>query len=151
VRKKIALLSVVSAFILALVIVPAASARYIYVTARYEATQLCRTAPDTLTYKLKFSVKIERSGVDKPKTVRIGYQVLNADSLSVLKSGVVNLKRSSGYKAKSARISVTAGQSLSYHLNMKYTVEGKTSKSKTTSGDTVPSVEAMDAAGVPNC
>lgn len=150
-RKKIALLSLCSAFLLGLVIVPAASARYIYVTVGYEATDLCRTAPDVLTYKLQFKAKIKRSGVAKPDKVRIGYQVLDASSLQVLRSGTTNLKRSKGYKAKTSTISATAGQSLSYHLNMKYTVEGKSSKSKITSSDQVPSVEQMDAAGVPNC
>ncbi|MGH2959627.1 MAG: hypothetical protein ACRDKE_08480 [Solirubrobacterales bacterium] len=150
-RKKIALLSLVSAFVIALVAVPAANAAYIYVTVGYEATNLCRTAPDVLTYKLKFKAKIKRSGVPKPAKVRIGYQVLDSSSLAVVRSGVTNLKRSNGYSGKTSTISGTAGQGLTYHLNMKYTVLGKTSKSKISSSDTIPSVEQMDAAGVPNC
>lgn len=153
VRKKVTLLSLVAAFVMALVVVPTASARYIYVTVGYEATNLCRTAPDVLTYKLQFKAKIKRSGVAKPDKVRIGYQVLDASSLQVLRSGTTNLKRSKGYKAKTSTISATAGQSLSYHLNMKYTVEGKSSKSKITSPDQVPTVEQMDAnpSIFPNC
>src|SRR4051812_44613938 len=115
VRKKIALLSLCSAFLLALVVVPAASARYISVTVGYEATDLCRSAPDVLTYKLQFKAKVKRSGVAKPDKVRIGYQVLNADSLQVLISGTTNLKRSAGYKGKTSTITATAGQNLSYH------------------------------------
>lgn len=150
-RKKITLLSLVAAFVMALVVVPTASARYIYVTVSYEATDLCRTAPDVLTYKLQFKAKIKRSGVAKPDKVRIGYQILDADTLAVLRSGTTNLKRSKGYKAKTSTISGRAGENLSYHLNMKYTVEGKSTKSKVTASDTIPSVETMDAAGVPNC
>ena len=153
VRKKFALLTLCSTFLLALVLAPTASARYISVTVGYEATDLCRTAPDVLTYKLQFKAKVKRSGVAKPDKVRIGYQVLDASSLQVLASGTTNLKRSKGYKAKTSRISATAGESLSYHLNMKYTVEGKSSKSKITSPDTVPSVADMDAnpSIFPNC
>ncbi len=150
-RKKIALLSLAASFACALVAVPAANASYIYVSVGYKATDLCRTAPDVLTYKLQFQATITRSGVDKPKKVRIGYQILDASSLAVLRSGTVNLKKSSGYKAKTARISATAGENLSYHLNMKYTVDGQTSKKKITDTDSVPSVESMDASGVPNC
>ncbi len=150
-RKKLALLSLVSAFLLALVVVPVASADSIFVSVGYKATGLCRTAPDVLTYKLEFKAKITAVGVTKPKKVRIGYQILDANSLAVLRSGTVNLKKSSGYKAKTKRISATAGQSLSYHLNMKYTVEGQTAKTKITDSDTVPSVADMDAAGIPNC
>jgi hypothetical protein len=144
-RKKIALLSLVSAFVVALVAVPAANAAYIYVTVSYEATNLCRTAPDVLTYKLKFKAKIKRSGVDKPDKVRIGYQVVDSSSLAVVRSGVTNLKRKSGYSAKTSTITARADQGLTYHLNMKYTVEGKTSKSKISSPDTIPSVAQMDA------
>lgn len=145
VRKKLALLSLVSAFVVALVAVPAANAAYIYVTVNYDVTNLCRTAPDVLTYKLKFKAKIKRSGVDKPSKVRIGYQVVDSSSLQVVRSGVTNLKRKSGYSAKTSTITARAGQGLTYHLNMKYSVAGKTSKSKISSPDTIPSVAQMDA------
>jgi hypothetical protein len=144
-RKKIALLSLISAFVVALVAVPVANAAYIYVTVSYEATNLCRTAPDVLTYKLKFKAKIKRSGVEKPEKVRIGYQVVDSSSLEVVRSGVTNLKRSSGYSAKTTTITARADQGLTYHLNMKYTVGGKSSKSKISSPDTIPSVAKMDA------
>ncbi|MGK2877993.1 MAG: hypothetical protein ACSLFF_05400 [Solirubrobacterales bacterium] len=150
-RKKIALLSVLSALAVGLFAVPSASASYISVTVGYEAVDLCRTAPDVLSYRLQFKAKIRRSGVPKPDKVRIGYQVLDSNSLAVVRSGVTSLKRSKGYKGKTSRISGTAGQNLTYHLNMQYTVLGKTSKSKTTGFDTIPSVETMDAAGVRNC
>lgn len=57
-----------------MVAVPAASAAYIYVTVSYQATNLCRTAPDVVTYKLKFKAKIKRSGGEKPEKVRVGYR-----------------------------------------------------------------------------
>lgn len=97
------------------------------------------------THKLKFKAKIKRSGVDKPEKVRIGYQVVDSSSLQVVRSGITNLKRSSGYTAKTSTITARADQSLTYHLNMKYTVGGKSSKSKISSPDTIPSVAQMDA------
>lgn len=149
-RKKIALLTT-AALMFALVVVPAAYASYIKVTVSYGVTDLCRTAPDTLTYKFQFKAKVTRSGVAKPRKVRIGYQVLDASSLQVLESGVTNLYRSKGYKAKSSRVSAKAGQNLNYHFNMKYTTGGKTSKAKLTDTDTIPSVETMDQYQVPYC
>lgn len=144
-RKKLALLSLVSAFVVALVAVPAANAAYISVTVSYKVTNLCRSAPDVLTYKLKFKAKIKRSGVAKPKKVRIGYQVVDSSSLAVVRSGVTNLKRKSGYSSKTSTITARADQGLTYHLNMKYTVNRKSSKTKISSPDTVPSVAQMDA------
>lgn len=70
-RKKIALLSLVSAFVVAMVAVPTANAAYIKVTVNYSFANICRPAPDVLTYKLKFKGKVERSGIPKPEKVRI--------------------------------------------------------------------------------
>lgn len=150
-RKKFALLTVVSAFVLSLAAVPSANAAYIYASLDYSATDLCRTAPDVLTYKLQFKVKFKRSGVAAPSKVRVGYQVMDTDSKAVLRSGVINLKRSKGYKGKTSRISATAGENLTYHVTGKFTVGGKSTKAKFTFSDFVPSVEQMDAAGIPNC
>jgi hypothetical protein len=151
VRKKIALLSLVSAFVVALVAVPAANAAYITVTLGYSVSNICRTAPDVVTYKLKFKATVKRSGVPKPEKVRVGYQVLDSTTKKVLRSGVTNLKRKNGYTAKSSRITATAGQQLTYHLTGKYTVLGDDTKAKFTYPDFIPSVEQMDAAGFPSC
>lgn len=153
VRKKIALLTVVSAFVVGLAAVPSANAAYIYATLDYKATDLCRTAPDVLTYKLQMKVKFRRSGVPAPSKVRIGYQVLNADSKAVLKSGIFSLKRKNGYKGKTATISATAGTALTYHISGKFTVFGKSTKANFTYPDDVPTVEQMDAnpSIFPNC
>lgn len=62
-----------------------------------------------------------------------------------MRSGVTNLKRSSGYTGKTSTITARAEQGLTYHLNMKYTVLGKTSKTKISSPDTIPTVADMDA------
>lgn len=144
-RKKIALLSLVSAFVVAMVAVPTANAAYIKVTVNYSFANICRPAPDVLTYKLKFKGKVERSGIPKPEKVRIGYQVVDSSTLAVVRSGVTNLKRSSGYTGKTSTITARAEQGLTYHLNMKYTVLGKTSKTKISSPDTIPTVADMDA------
>lgn len=118
---------------------------------KFDPTQLCRTAPDVLTWKIEMQVKFTAVGVSKPKKVRMGYQVMNADSKKVLRSGVLNLKKSKGYKGKSSRISATAGESIKYHVTGKYRSSGKDVKTKFTIYDSVPSVEAMDAAGLPDC
>lgn len=150
-RTKLVLLATVAAFTLALVAAPTASARYIKVTAMYSYTGFCRPAPDQLSFKLVFKAKVKRRGVAKPDKVRIGYQVMHADTMSVFKSGVVNLKRSKGYKATSPYVTAPAGTPLLYHFNMKYVSEGRTVKAKLTDTDAVPSVEDMDAAGIPAC
>jgi hypothetical protein len=89
--------------------------------------------------------------VAKPSKIRIGYQAMDSDTLKVLRSGVLNLKKSKGYKGTTSRISATAGQNLKYHITGKYMVQGHEVKSKFTLTDFVPSVEQMDAAGIPNC
>jgi hypothetical protein len=152
VRKKIALLSLIAAFVLALVAVSSASASYIQGTVtKFDPTHLCRTAPDVLTYKIEMQVKFTASGVSKPKKVRMGYQVMDSDTKKVLRSGVLNLKKSQGYKRKTSRISATAGTNIKYHVTGKYRSGGKDVKTKFTTYDSIPSVEAMDAAAVPNC
>jgi len=151
-RKKIALLSLVSAFVVALFAVPAANAAYIFGSInQFQARELCRTAPDVLTYKIKIGVKFKTSGVKKPKKVRIGYQVMDTDTKKVLRSGVMNLKKSKGYKGKTRRITALANQSITYHITGKYTVGGGSAKTKFTEFDNIPSVEQMDTAGIPNC
>lgn len=151
-RKKITLLSLSAAFVLALVAVPSANAYYIQPKlTQFDAVKLCRTAPDVLTYKIEMKVKWTVSGVSKPSKIRIGYQAMDSNSNKVLRSGILNLKRSKGYKGTTSRISATAGSDLKYHITGKYTVYGKDVKSKFTLTDFIPSVEQMDAAGIPNC
>jgi hypothetical protein len=150
VRKKLLLLSA-AVLALALVVVPAANAAYISVTAKYSVTDMCRTAPDTLSYRFQFTAKVVRSGVPKPSKVRIGYQVLDASNLQVLGSGVTNLYASKRYKAKSKRVSAKAGQQLNYHFNMSYRVAGMKRGAKLSDTDSIPSVEQMDQYKVPYC
>jgi hypothetical protein len=152
VRKKIALLSLSTIFAVSLVSAGAAQASSITGTiTEFDPVHLCRTAPDVLTYKIEMQVKFVAIGVSKPKTVRMGYQVMNADTKAVLRSGVLNLKKKKGYKGRSSTISATAGTNIKYHVTGKFRSGGKDVKTKFTSYDSIPSVEAMDAAGVPNC
>jgi hypothetical protein len=154
VRKQIALLSLCSAFVLALVAVPTANASYIKPElTQFKAVEICRPAPDALTYKIQMKVKWTAIGVSKPSKIRIGYQAIDADSLKVLRSGILNLKKSKGYKGKTSRITASAGESLKYHITGKYVSGGHSVKSKFTLTDQIPTVEQMDAnpSAFPNC
>lgn len=151
-RSKLALfISLVALAALAAALPATASASYssVYVTPSTDG--YCTPAPGQLSYYLTFKAKVKTIGIAKPKKVRIGYQVLDADTQKVLRSGVVNLKKSSGYKAKGAPFTVVADQKLTYHLNMKYKIGRRTLKSKKSYDDYVPSAEALANSGLPAC
>lgn len=151
-RKKLALVSLMAATAVALFAAQSAYASYIFVTGELRGvTDLCRPVPDQLSYRLQFRAKVRASGVKKPSRVRVGWQVVDADSKKNLKSGVLNLKKSKGYKGETNRITVTQDEYLIYHVNLKYTVNGKTKKAKADFTDHVPTTADMDAAGVPAC
>lgn len=151
-RSKISFLLSLCALVALFALLPSsASASFVSVVVTPSTDGYCSPAPDQISYHLTFKAKVRASGTAKPKKVRIGYQVLDADTKAVLRSGVVNLKKSSGYKAKGARFTATAGQNLVYHLNMKYTSGGKTVKSKRDYDDYVPSADALAQAALPAC
>jgi hypothetical protein len=151
VRKKIALLTLVATFAISLFAVQSAYASYVNVFVTPSATGFCRTAPDILSYRLAFKADVTASGVAKPKKVRIGFQVVDSDTKRVIRSGVVNLKKKSGYKGQTKRFEAVAGENLSYHVNMSYTIKGSTKKLKKSYPDSIPSQAELDAAGLPNC
>lgn len=150
-RKKIALISVVASLAVMFALAQVAQAAYLNVYVGYSYGAQCQPAPDQLSYRLKFKGTVTASGVAKPSKIRIGYQVVDAVSKQVLRSGVTYLNRSSGYKGQTSRFTVVGGQSLSYHLNMKYTAGGKTRKLKKSFPDTIPSAATINAAGLPPC
>lgn len=150
-RKKIALLSLLSVLVVALVAVPAAQASYLSVFVKVGRTDGCRPTPDTLSYRLAFTADVTAVSIAKPKKVRVGFQVVNRDTKRVLRSGVVNLKRSKGYKAESPRFTANADEKLSYNVNISYESGGKTRKKKANLKDQIPSLSYMDALGVPSC
>lgn len=114
-------------------------------------TDACRPTPDTLSYRLVFTADVTAIGTSKPKKVRIGFQVVDRDSKRVLRSGVVNLKRSKGYKAETPKFTANADQKLSYNVNLSYTSGGKKRKKKANFKDQVPSLAYMESIGVPSC
>lgn len=151
-RKKIVSASLLAAVVLSLAAAQSAFASYIFVTGELQgATGLCRPAVDKLSYRLQFKAKVTASGVKKPSRVRVGWQVVDADTKNSIKSGVLNLKKSKGYKGETNRIVATADEYLVYHVNLKYTVQGKTKKAKADFTDHVPTVAELDSVGLPAC
>jgi hypothetical protein len=150
--KKLALffsLAVVSA---ALVALPAtSSAAYVGVFVTPSATGFCTPAPGLLSYKLSFKAKVTATGTTKPKQVRIGYKVADADTGAVLRSGVLNLKKKSRYRGMSKRFTATADQRLYYYVNMRYRAYGKQQKDKRRLNDSIPSAEKLASADIPAC
>jgi hypothetical protein len=151
-RKKLALASLLAVVAISLAAAQTAFASYIFVRGELRGvTGLCRPTPDQLSYRLQFRAKVTASGVKKPSKVRVGWQVVDADTKNNIKSGVLNLKKSKGYKGETRRITVTQNEYLIYHVNLKYTVNGRTKKAKADFSDHVPTTADMDAAGVPAC
>jgi hypothetical protein len=151
VRKKIALLSLVSVFTVGLIAAGSAQASYVGVFVTPTATDFCLPAPDQLSYRLSFKASVTAVGTSKPSKVRIGFQVLDSDTKRVIRSGVVNLKRSKGYKADTPKFTGTADEKISYHLNMSYKSGGKTLKKKKSFPDQIPSVDQLANSTLPAC
>jgi hypothetical protein len=152
VRKKLALFSVLATLAVSLFAAQAAYASYTYVLVTPNATGFCRTAPDVLSYRLAFTAQVTAVGISKPKQARIAFQVVDSDTKRVIRTDVVYLKRSKGYKGQTKRFEGTAGENVTYHLNLSYSTGGtKTKKLKKSFDDTIPSQADMDSAGVPNC
>lgn len=150
-RKKIALLSLAAVFAVALVTAGTAQASYLGVFVTPTAKDFCRPAPDSLSYRLAFKAKVTATGISKPSKVRIGFQVVDRDTKRVLRSGVVNLKRSNGYKGQTPKFTAAAEEKLAYHLNMSYWAGGREHKKKKSYDDQIPSQAYMDSVGVPSC
>lgn len=151
-RSRISFLISLGALCAMFALIPSsASASYVSVGVTPSTDGYCSPGPDQISYRLTFKAKVKASGVAKPKKVRIGYQVLDADTRVVLRSGVVNLKKSSGYKGQGKRFTATAGQNLVYHLNLQYKSGGRTIKAKRDYDDFVPSAEALAQANLPAC
>lgn len=129
-----------------------ASAASISVVASYGFADICVPAPAQLSYRLTFSAKVKASGIAKPSKIRIGFQINDAVTKRVLRSGVTNLHRSKGYKGgKTPRFTVDADQLLTYHLNMSYKAGGRTLKKKASFDDVVPSADQIERSGLPGC
>ncbi len=150
-RKKIALVSVIASLAVMFAMAQAAYASYVSVFVSYKAAGLCQPAVDQVSYRLTFKADVTAIGVSKPSKVRVGYQIVDSDTKRVLRSGITNLKRSKGYKGQTSRFTAVAGENLSYHLNMKYTVGGKTKKLKKSFPDFIPSSATLNGAGLPAC
>lgn len=150
-KRKIALFLALATCSALLVGAQSTSAAYLSVYVTPSAEGFCVPAPAQLSYRLAFKAKVTASGTSKPKKIRIGFQVVDANSKRVLRSGVVNLKRSSGYKGKTPRFTADAGQQLTYHLNMSYYAYGKKRTLKKSYPDEIPSAEQIAQSGLPAC
>jgi crotonobetainyl-CoA:carnitine CoA-transferase CaiB-like acyl-CoA transferase len=140
------------AVVAALAMVPStSSAAYLSVYVTPSATGFCTPSAGRLSYQLAFRAKVKAIGTTKPSRVRIGYKVADQNTGAVLRSGVLNLKKSSRYRGKSKRITADAGQQLYYYLNMSYKAYGKTRKAKTRSTDSIPPLEQLVSLDIPAC
>lgn len=151
VRKKFALLASLATLALSLVGAQTASASYLSVHVTPTFTAVCQPVPGQVGMVIAFKANVVAIGISKPKKIRIGYQVLPKGSKTVYRSGVVNLKRSKGYKAYSKTWVAYDDQALVYHLNMSYTVGGKKYKKKRTFHSTTYTQDELNALGVPAC
>ncbi|MFT4050344.1 MAG: hypothetical protein QM648_11005 [Solirubrobacterales bacterium] len=150
-RKKLALLVTLSVLALSLVGAQSASASYLGVTVKPTEYLLCQPSPDSIGLLLGFRASVTAVGISKPKEIRIGYQVLT-ESKQVLRSGVLKLKRSKGYKADGDKPYVAyLGEKLTYHLNMSYTAGGKKRKKKKNYSATAPTQADIAYYGVTAC
>lgn len=149
-RKKLALMTALSLVVLACA-AQTASASYIFVQVTPTENVTCQPTPESVRLFLSFKAKITVSGTSKPKKVRIGYQVIDRNTKGVLRSGVLNLKRSKGYKGSTPTYDANAEQQLSYHLNMSYKSGGKTKKLKKTYDSDIPSAAYLQSLGIPAC
>lgn len=151
-RKKLALISLLAALAVSAIAAQSAFASYIFVTGQLAGfSDQCRPTPDQLSYRIVFKAKVTASGVKKPSKIRIGWQVLDADTKNVVRSGHLNLKKSKGYKGETTKIVASQDEYLVYHVNLKYTTGGRTKKAKGDFSDHIPTTAEMDAAGVPAC
>lgn len=151
VRKKVALFSTLFVLAASLVAASSASAAYLGVTVTPTEYVACQPEPGSVGMLLGFKAKVTARGTTKPSKIRIGFQVLDSETKRVIRSGVVNLKRSKGYKAKTPGYVLTDGQMVSYHVNMSYKGYGKTRKLKKTYNSVAPTQAELDQAGIPAC
>lgn len=148
--KKIMLLTAVSA-VIAAAGAPSAQAAYLGVFVTYTPTLICQPAPDQVVALLAFKAKVTATGTTKPSKIRIGYQVVNRQTKAVRRSGVLNLKRSKGYKASTPTFQAAVGEPLAVHANMSYKAYGKTRKKKISDDLDVPDLATLQSYGIPAC
>lgn len=124
--------------------------RKLYVTPSYDFTNFCRPATDQLAWSYAFKAKIKRKNSPLPKKVTIKYSVTDSSTGGLLLSQTLTLKPRSFYKV-GLQVTYTAGTPilLKATASFKSPLTGKTLKSTTSVPDTVPTVEAMDAQGIP--
>ena len=148
-RIKLSLLALVTV-LATLALAPSANAAFLNVFVTPTLVSVCRTDATGINYRVEFKAKITRSGIDKPKSVRVGYKVVDASTAGVAASGVTNLTRRNKYKSKSKVIPAQAGQTLNHAFNLSYKADGRKRKAKSTSTITIPSAEQMDAENAAN-
>lgn len=122
----------------------------LFVTPSYDFTNFCRPATDQFAWSYTFKAKIKRKNSPLPKKVTIKYRVTDSSTGALLRSQTLTLKPRSFYKV-GLITTYTAGTPITLTATaiFKSPLTGKTFKSKTSVPDTVPTVEQMDAQGIP--
>ncbi|MBI5309681.1 MAG: hypothetical protein HZB14_01435 [Actinobacteria bacterium] len=122
----------------------------LYVTPSFDYTGFCRPAADQLMWAYTFKAKIKRKNSPLPRRVTIKYSVTDANTGAVLVAQTLTLKPRKFYKV-GALTTYIAGTPIILRATASFRSPqtGKLLKSKTTFNDAVPTVEQMDANGIP--
>lgn len=150
-RKKLALIVALAALATSLLGAQSASASYLNVLVRPTFTAFCQPSPGTVGMFIRFKASVTAIGVSKPRKVRITFKVTRRGSKDSIRSGVVNLKRSRGYKADTKAFAAVAGEELIYAVKMSYTSGGSTVRRGRTYSSTTYTQAELDAQGVGGC
>lgn len=153
--KKLALLAVLATSVVAALAIPtAASAKTIklYVTPTYQLVNACRPAAGQVRFQVEFGAKFKRTNSPYPKSVKFSYAVRDQAGVSFA-SGSVTLKKSGGWKKKSAPMTAATGTTIYFKIkgSFRSPTTGRLLKNSDSFSYALATDDELIANGVPPC
>lgn len=121
--------------------------KYIKVTPLLNRVDSCRISPEVVQWSYTLKAKLSRRNVDRPKSIRMRYEVTDLDTGAMLRLQVFKLKPKK-YYAVGMPTQYAAGHQLQFQLDVSFKspINGKRRRSRSISNVLVPTVAQIDQA-----